>query len=131
MHPFATHYQCIKAAHGCRAAWPQTSRTHMHTHPGSNPAPPTLPPPPPRQVPGSNAGVGVFAAPDAPALFVAPGAREVAAFATAAGRVARMGQDQRTAAGAFAAREGAPARELWPGGMFKEPPKYCTACRGK
>ncbi|EFJ44089.1 hypothetical protein VOLCADRAFT_95715 [Volvox carteri f. nagariensis] len=82
------------------------------------------------QVPGSNAGVAAFAAPDVPALFVPPPPSAVAAVAAAAGRVARGGQGQRAAAGAVSAAAGAPPRELWAAALFQQPPKYCTACRG-
>ncbi|GLC37620.1 hypothetical protein PLESTB_001667200 [Pleodorina starrii] len=82
------------------------------------------------RVPGANAGAASLAPPDAPSLFVPPGQLQAEAVAAAAGRVGRGGEGQRRAEGAVSAREGAPARELWAVGLFKEPPKYCTACRG-
>ncbi|KAG2427078.1 hypothetical protein HXX76_012591 [Chlamydomonas incerta] len=78
---------------------------------------------------GANAGAGAFADPAAPSLYAAPGQAEANAFAAAAARVARRGQDQAGSVGAYSVREGAPPRELWPVDLAA-PQKYCTACRG-
>ncbi|PNH10668.1 hypothetical protein TSOC_002623 [Tetrabaena socialis] len=81
------------------------------------------------QVAGTNAGPTAFARPDAPSLYHAPDPAAANAHAVAAGRVGRAGQDQGGAPGAYAVRQGAPQRELWPADAA-QPQKYCTACRG-
>ncbi|GFR45806.1 hypothetical protein Agub_g7262 [Astrephomene gubernaculifera] len=77
------------------------------------------------------AAAAAYSHPAAPSLFAPPSPAHAAAVAAAAGRVARGGQGQGQAAGAYSVLPGAPPRELWAVGAAAGPPRFCTACRGE